>query len=83
MLHVALPAYIIPSYPPCSQLWRTTRPILANNRLNTRLVVLLTQQSALVEALLAWWDIKCWVLVEEINRLHVDLQDLAWHNREV
>jgi hypothetical protein len=79
------------SYPPAEcfklavslQLWRAASPVLTNCRRHARLLVLLTEQAALVEVLVARWHIKCWVLVEEVHRLHVDLQDLARHDREV
>jgi hypothetical protein len=68
---------------PSLQLWRATSPVLTNRCRHARLLVLLTEQAALVEILVARWHIQCWVLVEEVHRLHVDLQDLARHDREV
>lgn len=46
-------------------------------------MMLLAEQAALVEALLGWRNIEGWVFIEEIDGLHVDLQDLAWHYWEV
>jgi hypothetical protein len=66
-----------------SQLRCTACAILTNGCLYTRLVMLLTQQSALVEPLFGWWNIQCRVLVKEVDRLHVDLEDLAWHDGEI
>jgi hypothetical protein len=45
--------------------------------------MLLTQQVTLVERLRTWWNIKCRVLIEEIDRLQVDFQDLTRHYREI
>jgi hypothetical protein len=41
---------------------------------------LFAQQAALVEALLARRYTQSWVVIEEVHGLHVDLQDLTWHD---
>lgn len=45
--------------------------------------MLLTEQCALVEGLVARRYIQRRVLVEEVHRLHMDLQNLTRHDREV
>jgi hypothetical protein len=44
---------------------------------------LFAQQAALVEALLARRYTQSWVVVREVHGLHVDLQDLTWHDWKI
>jgi hypothetical protein len=62
---------------------RTTLTILTNCRSHTRLLVLLTQQATLVKRLLAWRYIQRRVLVEKVDRLHVNLDNLTRHHRKI
>lgn len=58
--------------------------MLPNLGLNARtLMMLLTQQCTLVESLLARRNIQCRILIEEIHRLQMHLDDLARHDREI
>jgi hypothetical protein len=65
------------------QLRRTTCSILTNSSRHTGLLMLLAQQAALIETLLAGRYVQRGVLVKEVDWLQVDLQDLTWHDWEV
>ena len=45
--------------------------------------MLLAQQAALIERLIAWRHIESGVLIEEIDRLQVNLQNLTGHDGKV
>jgi hypothetical protein len=44
---------------------------------------LFAQQAALVEALLARRYTQSWVVIQEVQGLHVDLQDFTWHDWKI
>jgi hypothetical protein len=57
--------------------------VLANNTLNSRLLVRLTKQCTLVELLGTRRHIHSRVSIKEVDRLQTDLDNLTRHNREV
>jgi hypothetical protein len=64
-------------------LWRATRIIVANRRRHAWLLMLFTQQVALVERLRTRRNVQRGVFIEEVDWLQVDRQDLIRHDREV
>jgi len=47
------------------------------------MLLALVYQLTLIEALLAWRDIQCWILVKKVDWLEMNLEDFARHDGKI